>query len=296
MIRRREVLGLLTAAALPWSRSAQAKPALARRIRRLRRPNPVPCAQDACACSWRRPRWANVDPGLRPPRRQWERGARRGCAVPNRFDHQVVHRPGSGEPRRGWNGQPRRSPDQILPRIRNDVRGRAADPAHRPRHALGRICRAKSPTSRGRRTTRSSTSRPRHSRRGSRPIRSCSRRGRRFPIPTSALICWPLRSPGPRISPMRIFSRRVLFEPLGLQDTTFAPRPSRPQRIMQGHNFDGFADAERQNRRCYRRLRRPLFERARSPRLASVASRQILKRAAPPRGSSTMLPIYGAMD
>ena len=94
-------------------------------------------------------------------------------------------------------------------------------------------------TSRGRRTTRSLTSRPRRSRPGSRQIRCYSRRGRRFPIPTSALICWPPRSPGPRISRYADLLEARIVRPLGLRDTTFSPSTEQTARILQGRNFDG---------------------------------------------------------
>jgi len=62
-----------------------------------------------------------------------------------------------------------------------------------------------------------------------------------------------------------------VIRPLGLRDTAVSPSTEQVARIMQGHNFD-------ENRRRHRRLRRPLLERARSPRLASMASRSVLKR------------------
>ena len=144
-MRRRDVLGLIAGAALPWPYPTRASQALLDELGRLHRPDPVPLGQDAGARARRRPQRSDVDPGLRAPRRRRERTARRRHAVQDRIDHQSVHRPASREPRRGRRGQPGRSADQIRSRVyRADVGGRAANSAYRSRHPFGRAA-ARSP-------------------------------------------------------------------------------------------------------------------------------------------------------
>ena len=68
-----------------------------------------------------------------------------------------------------------------------------------------------------------------------------------------------------------------IVRPLGLRDTTFSPSTEQTGADPAGSQFRRFANAEREHRRGHRRFRRPLFERARSYGLASMASRPILE-------------------